>query len=225
MCLPWLGSVAIPLSLRPFCCVGFLRGVVSRCDGWTGLPGLCCPVFILYLIQYLLYVFVSSCNIKSISMNLNSFFKGNLFKVIIFFVLDLVFLAIGSILFIRSLQFWAVPWLRALYIGVSIIWSVGSIWGVAVWFNFSKYWNGLISDHWSEQEGFEKDLYLQYQELMNEYPAGVADFERQCFKQTPRPTAPEMMEKALSFSAEEWAEMERLAAEKSAKRRQERKSK
>lgn len=149
---------------------------------------------------------------------LEAFTKTNLFKLLVFFFVFLVLIGIASILFIRSLQFWAVPFLRALYITIAVVWAVGSIWGVAVWFDFKKYWQGYKSDRWADEESFGREIYVQYQELKDEYPAALSEFESHCWREDPRPTVPEIMERAMQIPASEWDVREVEAKEKQAQR-------
>lgn len=134
--------------------------------------------------------------------------KSNAFKVALFFLVDLALIGVSSILFIRSLKFWAVPFLRALYISISVIWAIATIWWVSVHFEFGKYWRGMIADLWSRQEDYERMLYKDYQRLMQQYPIAIGKHESQCRKRDPRPTAPEIMEEAIQTPKEVWEKLE-----------------
>lgn len=146
--------------------------------------------------------------------------KTNAFKIVLFLLVFLALIGSSSVLFIRSLRFWAVPFLRALYIAVSIIWAVGSIWWVAVRFEFIKYWRGMKADYWNRHENSEKELYRDYQDLMRDYPLAIAKFESACWRRDPRPTSLEIMEEATTIPDEEWAEREEKAQEKLKYRRE-----
>lgn len=144
-------------------------------------------------------------------MSRKPFLKSNLCRVLTFFFVFLLLISASAVLFIRSLRFYAVPILRALYIGISIVWAVASIWWVIVRFDFVKYWRGMVDDFWDSQEDFERELYIKYRELMDTYPIAIAEYESHCWRQSPRPTNPEMMEQALAISVDEWKEREEKA--------------
>lgn len=150
---------------------------------------------------------------------MKSFFKSNLFKVILFLLLFAVLVAIGCWLFYWGWRFRRRTWfLRGTYMAIAVAWAIFSSWWVAARFGFAKYWRGMIADFWSRQESTERDLYKEYQDLMNSYPMAVAAYESSCWKKDPRPTSLEIMEEALSISEEEWAEREKLAREKLAEK-------
>lgn len=144
-------------------------------------------------------------------MSRKPFLKSNLCRVLTFLFVFLLLISASAVLFIRSLRFYAVPILRALYIGISIVWAVASIWWVIVRFDFVKYWRGMVDDFWDSQEDFERELYIKYRELMDTYPIAIAEYESHCWRQSPRPTNPEMMEQALAISVDEWKEREEKA--------------
>ena len=149
-----------------------------------------------------------------------SFFKSNLYKVILFILSFAVLLLTGFWLFNKGLLFTRnTMFLRMSFMVIAVIWSLGSILWVSYKFEFLKYWRGLVEDLWGHQEDGERSLYREYQELMNLYPRAVADYEQVCWRKKPRPTSIEVMEGALGIGDEEWKEREKAAVAKMAEKR------
>lgn len=145
----------------------------------------------------------------------NKLFKSNLSKIILFFIVFIIILYFGGLLFSWGYRFRRrTLFLRISYMTIATIWSVGNIWWICVRFRFGEYWRGLMDDIYSRQEKFRTDLRLQYQDLMNRYPLAVAEYETYCWKQRPRPSATEIMENALKISNLEWLDREKKAKEK-----------
>lgn len=144
-----------------------------------------------------------------------TFWKSNLFKVLLFFVVFLIIAFFGGILFDWGYRFRKCTiFLRGAYMSIAVIWVVGCIWWISYRFRFGDKWRGMIEDFYAHQEDFERDMSKEYQVLLSKYPIAVAQYESKCWKQNPRPTNVEIMDNALKISDSEWEEREKEAKEK-----------
>jgi hypothetical protein len=82
---------------------------------------------------------------------------------------------------------------------------------------------GVLEDYYAHQEDFERDIRKRYQDLVEQFPLAIAEYESHCWKLNPRPSNPEMMEKALAMDSHVWMEKEMAAKEKIAHKRESRK--
>ena len=157
-------------------------------------------------------------------MNSKSFFKTNTAKVLGLFTIFVVIVFIGSILFTCGLSFQKRTWvLRGIYMLIALLWVVLSTRAICIRTKFCTLCMGVLEDYYAHQEDFERDIRKRYQDLVEQFPLAIAEYESHCWKQNPRPSNPEMMEKALAMDPHVWMEKEMAAKEKIAHKRESRK--
>jgi len=150
-----------------------------------------------------------------------SFFKSNLFKILLLLLAFAVIIYFGSLLFDWGYRFRKrTLFLRITYMSIAVLWSGGTIAGLCYYFRFGRIWRAMMNDFYSHQEDFERDISKEYQVLLTRYPIAVAQYESKCWKQDPRPTNVEIMDNALKISEAEWAEREKAAKEKMSKKKE-----
>lgn len=157
-------------------------------------------------------------------MNSKSFFKTNAAKVLGLFSIFVIIVFIGSILFTCGLSFQKRTWvLRGIYMLIALLWVVLSTRAICIRTKFSTLCMGVLEDYYAHQEDFERDIRKRYQDLVEQFPLAIAEYESHCWKQDPRPSNPEMMEKALAMDSHVWMEKEMAAKQKIANKREARK--
>ena len=151
---------------------------------------------------------------------LKNFLHSNTAKVLMWIFVYLVVLFLGSILFTCGLGFRKrTMFLRMTYMIIAVVWSVSMIIVLAIRYNFSTLWHGMIEDIIDHQEDYERGLRRRYQDLITNYPLSIAEFESHCWHKDPRPSNPEIMEEALALGEEEWSKREAAARHKMEERR------
>ena len=136
--------------------------------------------------------------------------RANAKKLALVVVIFLGIIFVGSILFSLGIAFRK----RTLFLRIVYMVSAGllvsmTIRSIAIKVNFPLLWSRFYDNLFDHKEDYEKRLMNRYTELSFKYPLSVARFESHYWRDNPRATNFEIMERALETKEQEWEEQER----------------